>query len=314
MQTQRKFARFRALTIAAAGAAVLAACANPQTEDLVTAPEPADPYREALVDGYIGKANFEEYKMRDYDSAEFYANKGKAVLAGKTIVPEDPAAWGVGADQDLGDMKTGRQQFMSMLHKGVSKKAPTDTAQAMVNYDCWVEQSEEGFQPAHIARCRTNFYEKLASMEAAMRVQTGEPKAKVMPKQEAPKQTAAAPAVKEPAPANFLLFFDWDSATLTDEAKKILSVAASEARESDDRDLVIVGHADRSGAASYNQRLSERRANSVLAELAELGLATRDVDVEAKGESDPLVPTGDGVREPQNRRVKITIMGAEQNS
>ena len=74
------------------------------------------------------------------------------------------------------------------------------------------------------------------------------------------------------------------------------------------------GDADRGGRpcrplrhASYNQRLSQRRADAVAAELVARGVPRNIITVQAFGESRPLVPTADGVREPQNRRVEIVL-------
>ena len=69
----------------------------------------------------------------------------------------------------------------------------------------------------------------------------------------------------------------------------------------------MAGHADRSGDAAYNQRLSQRRAEAVAAELVRDGVARGNISVQAFGESRPLVPTADNVREPQNRRVEIVL-------
>ncbi|HET6224341.1 MAG TPA: OmpA family protein, partial [Dongiaceae bacterium] len=65
-----------------------------------------------------------------------------------------------------------------------------------------------------------------------------------------------------------------------------------------------------SGSASYNVGLSERRAQAVAAELAANGVPQADIAVDWKGETEPLVPTGDGVREPQNRRAVIELQQA----
>ena len=65
------------------------------------------------------------------------------------------------------------------------------------------------------------------------------------------------------------------------------------------------GYTDRSGSPGYNQRLSERRANNVAKALAALGVPPAQMVVSGRGENDNRVPTADGVREPQNRRVEI---------
>src|SRR5690606_5622672 len=105
-----------------------------------------------------------------------------------------------------------------------------------------------------------------------------------------------------------LVFFDFDRSNITPEAADILRSFASNAAPGPQKMLVIEGHADRSGPVDYNEALSMRRAQAVQAQLGQLGVSFdryRDVQVVAKGETDPLVPTDDGVREPQNRRVVV---------
>ena len=132
----------------------------------------------------------------------------------------------------------------------------------------------------------------------------------------APAPMAAAPAAA-PAPAarpaaaaparTYLVFFDWDRADLTARAREIIKEAATNAQRANVTRIEVAGHADRSGDAAYNQRLSQRRAEAVAAELVRDGVARGNISVQAFGESRPLVPTADNVREPQNRRVEIVL-------
>ncbi|SKA31105.1 OmpA family protein, partial [Enhydrobacter aerosaccus] len=62
-----------------------------------------------------------------------------------------------------------------------------------------------------------------------------------------------------------------------------------------------------SGPESYNMALSLRRANAVKDALVRNGVPATAISVVGKGEQGLLVPTADGVREPQNRRVVIEI-------
>jgi outer membrane protein OmpA-like peptidoglycan-associated protein len=121
--------------------------------------------------------------------------------------------------------------------------------------------------------------------------------------------TAPAPApVAAPEPARtYLVFFDWDRDTLTDRARQIIAEAAANSRRVQSTRIEVSGHADRSGSTQYNQGLSLRRANNVAAELVRLGVPRNEIVIQAFGESRPLVPTADGVREPQNRRVEIVL-------
>ncbi|MBI0432312.1 OmpA family protein [Roseomonas sp. KE0001] len=123
----------------------------------------------------------------------------------------------------------------------------------------------------------------------------------------APVPVAPAPAAA-PAPARtYLVFFDWDRYNLTERARQIIAEAAQNAGRVQSTRIEVAGHADRSGSPQYNQRLSQRRADAVAAELVRLGVNRSSIVVQAFGESRPLVPTADGVREPQNRRVEIVL-------
>ncbi|WP_338662669.1 OmpA family protein [Pararoseomonas sp. SCSIO 73927] len=118
---------------------------------------------------------------------------------------------------------------------------------------------------------------------------------------------AAAPAAA-PAPARtYLVFFDFDRADLTDRARQIIAEAAQAVSSTGTTRIEVAGHADRSGTPQYNQRLSMRRAEAVAAELTRRGVPRSAMSIQAFGESRPLVPTADGVREPQNRRVEIVL-------
>jgi outer membrane protein OmpA-like peptidoglycan-associated protein len=123
-----------------------------------------------------------------------------------------------------------------------------------------------------------------------------------------PPPVAAPPVAPAPAPARtYLVFFDWDRADLTARAREIIAEAATNSRRVQSTRIEVAGHADRSGSPQYNQRLSQRRADAVAGELVARGINRNEIVVTAFGESRPLVPTADGVREPQNRRVEIVL-------
>jgi outer membrane protein OmpA-like peptidoglycan-associated protein len=72
-----------------------------------------------------------------------------------------------------------------------------------------------------------------------------------------------------------------------------------------DTRVIATGYTDTSGSADYNMGLSLRRAEAVKDVLVGEGIPAQNITTIGRGEADPLVPTGDGVREPQNRRVQI---------
>ncbi len=116
----------------------------------------------------------------------------------------------------------------------------------------------------------------------------------------------AAAAAPMAAARTFLVFFDWSKADLTDRARQIIGEAAS-ARGQGVTRIEVNGFTDRSGSDSFNQGLSERRANAVAAELVRRGVPRNEIVTRGFGEANNLVPTADGVREPQNRRVEIIL-------
>ncbi len=115
----------------------------------------------------------------------------------------------------------------------------------------------------------------------------------------------AAPA---PAPSKtYLVFFDWDKYNLTPRAVSVIAEAAGDSKAVQITRLVVSGYTDTSGTPTYNLGLSWRRAKAVAARLVADGVSASEIDTQAYGETHLLVPTGPGVREPQNRRVEIVL-------
>ena len=115
----------------------------------------------------------------------------------------------------------------------------------------------------------------------------------------------AAPA---PAPARtYLVFFNWNKADLTPRATQIVAEAAKASQTTHVTSLNVNGYTDTSGTPAYNEKLSYRRADNVAAQLVTDGVPKSDIVIKGYGETHLLVPTGPGVREPQNRRVEIIL-------
>jgi outer membrane protein OmpA-like peptidoglycan-associated protein len=123
----------------------------------------------------------------------------------------------------------------------------------------------------------------------------------------APPPPPPPPAEPSAPPREFIVFFGHNKSNLTAEAQEVIRQAAAAAKQFGAATITVVGHADRSGSPKYNQGLSQRRANTVKGALVSEGIEGGKITTSAKGESDPLVPTDDGVREPQNRRVHINL-------
>ena len=123
----------------------------------------------------------------------------------------------------------------------------------------------------------------------------------------APMAPAAAPAPAAATSRSYLVFFDWDKANLTERARGIIKDAAVNSTKVAYTKIDVNGNADTSGTKAYNQGLSMRRAQAVAAELVKDGVPKAAIAITASGDTHLLVPTGPGVRDPQNRRVEINI-------
>ena len=89
--------------------------------------------------------------------------------------------------------------------------------------------------------------------------------------------------------------------------RKPLTAEQAAALVPDGATVMIGGHTDAKGDDAYNDALSLRRAKAVADGLVGLGVPATTLGVDWKGESAPAVATGDGVKEPLNRRSTISI-------
>ena len=122
-----------------------------------------------------------------------------------------------------------------------------------------------------------------------------------------PTQVAAPPPPPPPAAApSYMVFFDWDRSDLSSQAVATIRQASAAWKSGGTPKITAIGHTDTSGPPDYNMALSLRRATTVKNALVREGVPAGSIDTVGKGESELLVQTADGVREPQNRRVEIT--------
>jgi outer membrane protein OmpA-like peptidoglycan-associated protein len=120
-------------------------------------------------------------------------------------------------------------------------------------------------------------------------------------------QAVTAPPPPAPQAMSYMVFFDWDRYDLSQQALGTIHQAAEAFRATGQSRVTATGHTDTSGSEQYNMALSLRRANTVKNALVREGVPASAISVVGKGETDLLVQTADGVREPQNRRVVIDL-------
>lgn len=123
----------------------------------------------------------------------------------------------------------------------------------------------------------------------------------------APAAKKAAAPVVAPVPQSYMVFFDFDKATLTPEAQRIIASAAEDFKKGTYVRLIVTGHTDTMGTVQYNQKLSDRRAATVRGEFERLGVPAAEIMAKGAGKGSLMVPTADQVREAQNRRAEIVL-------
>ena len=101
--------------------------------------------------------------------------------------------------------------------------------------------------------------------------------------------------------------FGFDSAELTADARSALNEVANVLTQYTDTRVNIAGHTDSTGDASYNQRLSERRAQSVGSYLSQNGVSSMRLNTMGYGANQPVASNATEQGRAQNRRVEITL-------
>ncbi|MBT6117097.1 MAG: OmpA family protein [Rhodospirillaceae bacterium] len=236
-------------------------------------------FTQALHSEYLWLADA-EYAGNDLSDALYYGEKARRAGNGEEVAPEDPTAQGM-PSSEAAEMTRAHARLMAALEGGGKTAAPAAMARAQVAFDCMVREWCEIHDA--IAGCRDRFWAALAEVEAAL-----------MP-------------MMEPPARDYLIFFDWNKSDVRNDASKVLDEVVSAMRALNATKVNLIGFTDTSGAASYNQILSVRRASSAKEYLELRGVNANAIMTSGRGENDLLVPTPDGVREEENRRVEITL-------
>lgn len=105
--------------------------------------------------------------------------------------------------------------------------------------------------------------------------------------------------------------FRFDSAELTDLGKGQVYLAAQRLKEKSDVTIVVEGHTDNVGTDAYNQKLGMRRAETIMKELASLGIDPAKMTSASSGETKPLVSEDNAWAHALNRRVEFQVKASQ---
>jgi OmpA-OmpF porin, OOP family len=118
---------------------------------------------------------------------------------------------------------------------------------------------------------------------------------------------ADALAAEPPRPVTFILYFVEATDQFTPESQALVDQVMVAIASRPAPELTVAGHTDAVGTDQYNDALSLRRAERVRALLIARGIAPASITAIGRGKREPRIATPDGVGEPRNRRVEITV-------
>ncbi len=250
----------------------------------------ASKFTQALTKDYFKLSRVEYYYSHDR-----FAVKARKADKGKNVLPENPAKQKKLKRKNRWRSRliTSHERLMVALKGGFRSQNPKQASRAQTAFDCWLWAVIDKDKRC-IPKCRKRFLKAMKAWSPPMMAAAPKPMAKPKPK----------PAA---APRSFIVFFDWDKSNIRADAQKVIKSASAYAKRRGFVRVDLGGHADRSGSPRYNMGLSQRRAAAVKAAFVKLGVKAGNITTVGKGESQPLVSTADGVREPRNRRVEIAF-------
>lgn len=242
---------------------------------------------------YAGLADYlahhGHYYSGDWVDVDYFSRKGIAAEHGKLVLPENNKNWAIPLQEPFHfrtQMAQARVRLLNDLNHGGRDRFPGLAARAQVSYDCWLERTEDNWATGFNGACHKDFVTTLAALERALH---------------------GAPVAKPSPTHQYNVYFEFDRATLTPEAREVVDAVARSAKAHRGLRIDLVGKADHTGTDAYNMALSHRRALSVRARLHVDGVAVRRITMSWDGFRNPPVPNPPGVREPRNRVVEVML-------
>jgi OOP family OmpA-OmpF porin len=252
----------------------LSACAGTKDVGEAAALKPSGPaFTQSLHKDYVALAQ-SELEQGDRTSARHYAMKAKEAAAGKTVGPDAVATRQIGAPQDK-TLSDARARLVAALGSAEAGKKPAEAAKAQSNFDCWMEQQEEGWQLDHIAACRKGFDTAMAAL--------------------APEKMAAK------SPELQTVYFKFNSTELTAKSEDELAAIIRDVKLAKPKTVQVISYTDLAGDKAYNAKLAAMRGKSIEEKLKDAGAPI--VRVDARGPVEPVVDTAKPNQE--NRRAVI---------
>jgi OmpA-OmpF porin, OOP family len=274
-----------------AGLLSLGACAMPwqvaevqDAQSLVASV--GSPFTKALTEEYKTQARVESEVESEWLHALIFAHKASRAAEGEVFLPEDPTTWEIPADS-MKTLTDARARLLTDFDTGARDRLPALAAKAQAALDCWIEEEWEGEVESS---CKKDFLSTQPQL--------------------APPLPPAPPIVKLKVVKTFVVYFAFDKADLSDQARKVLTDIAAAQTEIKPHRIAVSGFTDTMGSADYNQKLSDHRAQTVAEALAGLGVGAV-LEPAGYGKTRLAIPTKNRVKEAKNRRVEVYFESPE---
>lgn len=241
-----------------------------------------------------------EYEGGDVRSAGAFAKQAEAAAAGQLPAITDPATLNIKDAESVALLQEQYDDIVARLATEERNTHPLYMSKAITNYECRVEQLEEGIQPDHVLACGNH----IAS--------PGEAREQMIEKYRS--QSTETRVVEErlaPVPVDFTIYFPFDKDKIVGEGLLAVEDIVTLLNYKPSLSITLVGHADRSGGDIYNVGLSQRRAKNARAAILARGISPARVAIEHQGERVNAKITEDNVREGYNRRVEVEFSEPE---
>lgn len=275
-------------------------------------------YDQAVESRYRALSSLEA-KENDSEDESHFQRKAQTASDGYMVVPDNPDDRKLGA-ADAAYARNIYEHILSAYALRLPVSEVPEMADLTVNFDCWMNDVEEGTNLNRANACRQRVNAVLNRLEQrypgkfvladgvggsdSTGANLGAIATKVASAMNSP---AVAMPVGQALPVAYTVFFGFDSANLDPDARATVDTAVRQTRNVTPISVSVAGYTDSSGPDAYNRELAGKRADAVVAALTSQGVPAVRIDDVAHGEARLAVHTADGVAEARNRRVVIQI-------
>ncbi len=239
-------------------------------------------FSQALYASYFDAA-FNYYHQSNYAASDYFSGRAIAATVDASLSPEATTKWDLMATHKK--IADGLRERLNVALKNPTGKL-IDAAEAQVNFDCWIYALGNKVAGENASKCRAALLKNLNNVE-----------------------TAVAERVSEKTlmqPTWFRALFATDSAELDAASRTTIDNVLRRLAQLANAKVYVMGNTDQVGTAKYNLALSEKRAQTVKAELLASGVQKAWITPVVFGKHNPA-KISSNPNNALNRRVDVLI-------